>query len=170
METDIGAALWAACLARVDELTRDADHSHGSSRTAGMSTNRGPHFWDVSCLLELHGADGGSDVYFVTAHWVNGAPKVTEKHFRGEGDDFWPLQLRDRRNAVVIDGIHYRIEPEGNDELGFRGFGGRRFVIRKHNGEEIVTTNLWYQGVIPPKWRAVLPDDAVFVRAHKETP
>lgn len=42
------------------------------------------------------------------------------------------------------------------------GFGGRTFRIRMNDGREITTDNLWTQGVIPERFRAEFPDNAMF--------
>ncbi len=47
---------------------------------------------------------------------------------------------------------------------GFRGFGGREFRIRFYDGRtDVVTRNLWHQGIIPEHYRALLPDNAEWV-------
>jgi hypothetical protein len=69
-------------------------------------------------------------------------------------------------HRAIIEGHHYSIGDEGASRYeGMRGFGGRRYVIRKlATGEVIVTTNLWYQGEIPKRFRKDFADDAEFVR------
>lgn len=72
---------------------------------------------------------------------------------------------------AVINGTHYRIEPErggGYPTSGAgRGFSGRKQVIRFTDGRTppvVTTTNLWYQGKVPQLFRDRLPDNAEFVR------
>lgn len=66
--------------------------------------------------------------------------------------------------VVVINGQHFYIEPEpGRDYLGFRGFGGSRFVVRFADGRVVETRNLWQQGVIPAHFRDRLKDNAVAI-------
>lgn len=65
--------------------------------------------------------------------------------------------------SVRVGGIHYQVGPGTSQP---RGFAGQRFEIRFADGREVVTTDLWHQGQIPARFRARLPDNAVFVRAH----
>lgn len=76
---------------------------------------------------------------------------------------FWQdyVNKKDAPASVRIDGKHYWVEPE-NSRSNFRGFGGRTFVIKFHNGKKVTTTNLWHQGTIPDIWKSDLPDNAEF--------
>lgn len=65
-------------------------------------------------------------------------------------------------NSVRIDGSHYQIGTE-TGPMDYRGFAGRRFKIRFHDGREVETTNLWHQGKMTPPWKNRLPDNAEFV-------
>jgi len=89
-------------------------------------------------------------------------PKCGET--RGEemcqGCTFW-RSVRDS-DPVVISGQAYTIGPEDAPAC-LRGFGGSRYRIRFHDGREVVTTNLWCRGDVPPGWRQELPDNATFV-------
>lgn len=85
-------------------------------------------------------------------------------------DTYWERQLADRKDAVVIDGKHYRIGEERGPGEGFLGFGGRRFDIEFLDGRETVTHNLWYQGPIPPKFLPRLPDNARWAQEGFEGP
>jgi len=67
--------------------------------------------------------------------------------------------LADRR--VVVDGEHYMISVETGP--GFRGFGGKQFIIQFFDGRIITTNDLWHQGTIPDRFREMLPDNAVFL-------
>lgn len=80
-------------------------------------------------------------------------------------DSYWRVQLSDRSNAVVINGVHYRIGPPGGE---FQGFGGRRYDIEFLDGRRVTTYNLWYQGLIPPKYLIQLPDNARWVHPEQE--
>ena len=67
-------------------------------------------------------------------------------------------------NALVIEGEHFIVGDEYEERLGaWRGFAGQKFIIEKFTGEQIVTTNLWYQGKIPQHFKARLPDNARFI-------
>jgi len=71
--------------------------------------------------------------------------------------------------ALVINGGHFMIGDEERRHPGeMRGFAGRKFLIEKFTGEQIVTTNLWYQGKIPQHFRERLPDNARFKKWRDE--
>lgn len=84
---------------------------------------------------------------------------------------FWLGQIdTEPERRAVINGTHYRIEPETGGRYpatgAGRGMGGRRVVIRFTDGRHpaaVATTNLWFQGRIPEHLRDRLPDNAVFV-------
>lgn len=63
--------------------------------------------------------------------------------------------------CVVVDGTHYIIGPE--EDRGFRGFSGRKFVIRFFDGTEVTTTNLWHQGHVPERFKDMFPNNAEFI-------
>lgn len=72
------------------------------------------------------------------------------------------LNLNTNRDYAIIDGQHYVIGPE-HDDGGFRGFGGRKFIIEFNDGRIVETTNLWHQGTIPDGyWREKMQDNAKF--------
>lgn len=62
---------------------------------------------------------------------------------------------------VIVKGEHYMIGE--NYPEPFKGFGGRDFSINFHDGRKIKTSNLWYQGEIPKRFKKLLPDNAEFV-------
>lgn len=75
--------------------------------------------------------------------------------------DFWLEQWRDGNSGVArIKGAHYRI---GVEHSNFKAQGGRKFTIEFFDGREVVTTNLWHQGQIPPRFRNLLPNNATFI-------
>lgn len=82
--------------------------------------------------------------------------------------DFWNYYVtqKDNPKCIRIDHTHYYIGSESKDnrDMGFRGFGGRKFTIKHNDGRLIITTNLWHQGVIPDSHLALLPDNAVWAK------
>jgi hypothetical protein len=72
-------------------------------------------------------------------------------------------------NQVRIKGHLYDIRPELAPDPRYpsstsgQGFGGRKFVVRFHDGRVVETENLWMIGPIPEEYRAALPDNAKFV-------
>lgn len=80
---------------------------------------------------------------------------------------FWrEICERPAEKRIVVDGCVY---CDGGDkpglterEVGFMGFGGRRFYIRR--GEQVWTTNdLWHNGKVPPHFIGRLPNNAEFL-------
>lgn len=84
---------------------------------------------------------------------------------------FWADRVESAKtdpNAIVIDGYFYRVgedHPYRAPELC--GFGGRQFLIHRHDGTLIETRNLWSGGEIPTKWREQIPDNAEFVNGER---
>jgi len=76
--------------------------------------------------------------------------------------NFWLGKLPLTNRHVVIDGGLYFIGNEDKGEI-FRGFGGRKFTIKRNNGEIIKTTNLWHNGKIPDRFKDKFPDNAEFM-------
>lgn len=66
-----------------------------------------------------------------------------------------------RHRAARVDGTHYLIEPEVG--VVFRGYGGSKFVVQFNDGTKVETRNMWCQGDIPQRFRARLPNNAVFL-------
>lgn len=67
---------------------------------------------------------------------------------------------------IIIDGCAYSDAGyvKHPKPYQFLGFDGREFNIRMNDGTEIFTNNLWFGGNIPESHRALLPDNAVFVK------
>lgn len=88
---------------------------------------------------------------FDCAHW-------TDRHAR---------QLVDPR-AIVVDGLAYSLgpEPAPTERKSWRlGCGGQRWTLRPiEGGPDVVSHNVWCQGVVPPHFRERMPD------THKEVP
>ena len=62
---------------------------------------------------------------------------------------------------VIVKCEHYMIGE--NHSEPFKGFGGRDFSIKFYDGRDIKTSNLWYQGEIPERFKEFLSDNAEFV-------
>jgi hypothetical protein len=73
------------------------------------------------------------------------------------------IEIKDKPTTVRVNHMHYKIEPD-DPKAYFKGFGGAEFKIRFHDGREVVTHNLWYQGEIPERFWDRLPDNAVFIQ------
>jgi hypothetical protein len=82
---------------------------------------------------------------------------------------FWLEKItmpeEDENRRVIVAGQHYMV---GANTSGPRGFGGSKYTIHFNDGRTVETCNLWYQGEIPEKFRAWLPDNARFIPNTKE--
>jgi hypothetical protein len=71
---------------------------------------------------------------------------------------------RDNINQIVVNGEMYQVGPENQPKSRFRGFGGRKFKIKRLlTGEEFETTNLWYNGEIPECFKQDFKNNAEFI-------
>ncbi len=155
-------AAWDAILKLVSSLP---EGKGGTSRMPGQfvrgyGDDEGGPFERFSVTTEYKQynvrGDGVADVYDI---------EVTVTRRTDSNGAFWREQAADRQGAIVINGVHYRIgKNNGRTMAPFKGFGGRRFLVRRLNGGHIVRIDdLWYQGPIPPEFREMLPDNAEWV-------
>ena len=113
----------------------------------------------IICGKEFDTDDRNS--YFSTEKGVVCSDDCFNEYFwRGKIDEY----KKDHSKLVVIDHRCYFIDNERSTSY-FRGFGGRKFVIKiKNTNEVITTTNLWFNGDIPDKYQSELIDNAEFVK------
>jgi hypothetical protein len=82
---------------------------------------------------------------------------------------FWTEKIKDKNKpqTVIAKGEMYWI---GNEQYtgSFRGFDGRKFIIEFNDGDIVTTTNLWFNGKIPERFREELKDNAKFI--NEENP
>lgn len=76
--------------------------------------------------------------------------------------DFWRERIEHPKpGAFVADGKHYTIGEDKGGPKEFRGFAGSEATVIYDDGRIVHTTNLWYQGSVPPQVReqvdAVVP-------------
>ncbi|WDP93159.1 MAG: hypothetical protein HUN04_04490 [Desulfobacter sp.] len=71
-----------------------------------------------------------------------------------------------KSHQVIVNGQHYMAYAETDGII--RGSGGRRFKIQFFDGRITNTNNLWHQGSIPRRFRAMLRDNAVFLPVDDE--
>lgn len=82
--------------------------------------------------------------------------------------NFW-RKFIDEPDGIRINHVHYMVKDENQSgSPSSRGHGGARFDIQLHSGQRITTTNLWYQGEIPPHFHSRLPDNASWARGEEE--
>lgn len=161
VEIKYGDELWDAVLTRCKEIVAGASYG----RSAGMYGSDG---CSVSAQLWSGQPDGTDKVWMVTAsyHEFRSRQPITvsvDGPWVDNHDTFWAENAADRSNAAVIGHEHYRIRPDlPVRDAGLAGYAGRTFCIRFHDGREVTTRNLWYQGMIPPAWRDRLPDNATW--------
>ena len=77
---------------------------------------------------------------------------------------FWFYHVANGNDPQVVraGGRHYMIGAEDAGRYA-RGFGGARFHFQRLDGTEVISTNVWFQGVIPERFRDRLPDNARLV-------
>ena len=79
---------------------------------------------------------------------------------------FWDdMRKRDAENparVVIVDGGHYCYDDDVKDRW-MAGFSGSKFHIKFNDGREVITHNLWYQGIIPERVKEHFPNNAVFI-------
>ena len=159
-------AIWDGILKIVDSLP---DGRGGTSRTPGRfikgyGDDEGGPFdrFEASSEFKQYNVrgDGVDDVYDI---------QVTVTRRASTNDDYWLSQLRDRRQALVVNGVHYRIGSRNGTSGPFKGFGGRMFEFEMlADGRRVTVDDLWFQGPIPPKYREQLPDTARFTHPDQE--
>lgn len=155
---DLNEALWAGALAVIKGLPRETG---GVSRHPGEFSKSGD-IDTVSTVFKVIQPDGSRKVYRIV---------VSVEETRDDYDNMWAPggacdDVRPGERRAVIKGIAYMIASE--KQRGMRGYGGRRFDIEFFDGRKVTTTNLWYQGVVPLRWRERFPDNARFATAGGE--
>lgn len=149
-------ALWAGVLAVIDALPKETG---GTARHVGQFVVDGAST-TATTTFEVDQPDGTTKVYALTL----AVEQSVDEHDRTWGPGGRAAgSSPDRR--VVVDANLYLI-GDGARFGGFRGFGGREFCIEFFDGRKVATRDLWHQGVIPPKWRELWPDNARFVNAE----
>lgn len=154
-----------------------------------MGTRTGQAWWmpDTSAGTGVYATKHDPARYFYIEEWESGG-QVRSKCFdtREEAEEqlayslnktheFWTKRYAavNEPNIVIIDGSYYAIGQEGSGVqheryASSRGFGGRKFLIKRHDSDEVITTtNLWSGGQIPAVHREVLKDNAEFVSGEK---
>ena len=104
-----------------------------------------------------------------SSHWINGKEMLEKEHCfecnywlsLHEGD----ITNRKDHKYVITNGVHYVIEPENSTD-SFRGFGGAKVKINFFDGTETISTNLWYQGPIPERFRNIMLDNGIIEWIH----
>lgn len=80
--------------------------------------------------------------------------------------NYWINQSEDPSTSVILYGVHRRIGKElPNTPDMFKGHGGTPYIIKYIDGREVKTTNLWHQGTIPDRFRHIMPDNVVSIKA-----
>lgn len=81
-------------------------------------------------------------------------------------DRVWDMQLNDGNLRFIIDKHMYSTPKMVENRVGgkYAGFGGRKFLIKINDTQEVIEThNLWHQGDVPIHFLDRLPDTATFV-------
>ena len=84
--------------------------------------------------------------------------------FWAEKSMFFPGGKTPNGQLFVIEGACYYKADREQTGGAYRGFGGRSFTIRVlATGGIVKTSDLWFNGKIPPRFRDRMPDTAEFV-------
>lgn len=87
--------------------------------------------------------------------------------------NYWNEYAKDMgyRN-VIIDGKAYYINSfysENDDrKSSWKGFSGRKFTIKKHSGEIVITEDLIFNGDIPDNFKEIIKDNAEFIKPEED--
>lgn len=152
---EVDSELFEACLARGEQIRQENPELPFGYRSTALTSPHGA----VSLIQKLGHGDGTASVFFITAQRTLRRQVVVRVEVWHDSHDlFWQEQINDRSNAVVVGLNHYRIGDEMAGGTEHSGHGGRRFGLRDLlTGKVTETSNLWYQGIIPPKFREALP-------------
>jgi len=150
-----------------DKLVNDKEYDVRMHSEGGKVLSRSKAYETVAKCLE--GEEGLKELCLecgniVTTHYVEPTKtRLIEGNICFHCDHWveWEKRKDDPRVAR-IEGGHYRYSDP--TDKGFRGFGGRKFVIQFDDGRLIESSNLWFQGDIPDRFRERLPDNAKFVQ------
>lgn len=77
--------------------------------------------------------------------------------------------VKNSPDSVRIGGKHYFIGKETSleeDPPKWRGIAGAKVIIKFFDGRTVTSTNFWYNGVIPDRWKNRLPENAEFIKHH----
>lgn len=77
--------------------------------------------------------------------------------------NYW-LERVDSKSGkqIVVGGVVYQRGAE-KDAGPFRGFSGKPWRVKLHSGEEFRSTNMWFNGQIPDRFKSRIPDNAIFL-------
>jgi hypothetical protein len=163
--------LWKTVLDTVEQIKQGKREYSGTSRGIAEYTHHEDGPIDCTCQYKSGNEDGSSTVFQITATLVDGQIVVKTEESIDHADWFWgPGGVRDGddpQRRVVVDGTHYYLGDDRKQPGEFKGFAGRRWEIEFFDGRRIGTNDLWYQGVVPPKWRERYPDNARFAPQPK---
>ena len=83
--------------------------------------------------------------------------------------DFWNEIIRKKDKFIIVDGKCYHDSGNIENHSAYQslGFDGRRFWIITNNGDKFTTNNLWFNGIIPNRFKESLPDNAKFVSCEE---
>lgn len=162
--------MWQAVLteaARLEWEECGAERGGGTSRSAAWWSQDGR----VATRLDVGMRDGTHRVFFIQATdsrppWRDPQPndpiRIQVERSYHSAESYWEDLIAQDADGlgVVVDGVHYRLGPNGDRPSPHNGFGGHRKVVEFLDGRQVVTHDLWYQGPVPPKFLDRLPDNA----------
>jgi hypothetical protein len=144
-------------------LAQCAGHGHSRSQLSFRADGRG-----CSAVVTRWNHDGSVSMWQVEAYDPR-PPSMPEAEIQvkvsgpwaGSNDAEWERRLVSDRSKVVI-ARHCWFTIGREDAAGSRdsrGFAGHRFRFAPLDGSaEVVSTNVWFGGPVPPSWRERIPD------------
>jgi hypothetical protein len=77
---------------------------------------------------------------------------------------FWSDKIENPDpNREIINGEHYTFHPFQKNPLYFQGHGGRIFYILHNDKSLLRSNNVWFQGIIPDRFKEKLPNTAKLI-------
>jgi hypothetical protein len=78
--------------------------------------------------------------------------------------DYWVDRIPKRSSQIVVNGEVFQLDNNKPSTKSSAGHGGREFIFKRDGSDEIErSTNLWFNGVVPNRFKLRIPDNAVFL-------
>lgn len=77
---------------------------------------------------------------------------------------FWMDKIKNPLpGREIINGSHYVLNQWMSEHSHFQGFGGKAMYVLKNDGTVRRSNNVWFQGIVPERFKEQLPDTARFI-------
>lgn len=104
----------------------------------------------------------------VSTHYIEPTRTILKEKNLCFNCNFWQDKLDrllsgDHRVFVIGGTMYYHSNDDRDPVRTFRGFGGRKFMIQRLDGEILETNNLWCNGEVPKDFKDKIKDNARFI-------